>query len=123
MLFYPLIMFNHSSFLQSQSLSVLATVSVVFAQYLLRLCGVRSLMVLVEGPFGLWFGPVGQPCILLPCQVKVDYCFSAIPAFLLSPLLLSALMPLATWSSQVCQAVLFRELPVPSPITSSYSEL
>ena len=80
-------MFNHAHHSLSQSLSVLATVLVVFAQIPLGLCGVRSQRIWGDRPSKL--GDVGcdLALVLQSWLVKINYCFSAIVTSLLSPLL------------------------------------
>ena len=76
-------MFNHTHYPQSQFLSVLMTVSIAFAQIPLGLCGVLGQRIWGQGPSGLGVGSCGSASVLQPRLVKINCCFSAIPAFLL----------------------------------------
>ena len=91
MSFFPLQMFNHTCYPQSQFLSVLVTVSVAFAQIHVVLRDVRSHRVWGEEPSGLVVGGCSSTSVLQWWLVKINCCFAAVPAFL--PSLFPCLLP------------------------------
>ena len=85
--FFFLWMFNHTHYPQSQSLSVLVTVLVAFAQIPLGLHGVWSWRIWGDGPPGLGGGDCSLALFLHLQLVKINSCFSALPTSQLSSLI------------------------------------